>query len=204
MGKLPNNLVFINCPFDLEYRAVFEAIVFTLYVCDHPPRCSLEVVDSGYSRLTKIVDLIDLCDFSLHDISRTELNRNQLPRFNMPFELGLALGRKYSKRIGSASKLLVLDREPHRYLEFLSDLRGCDPASHDNQPHTAIAQVRDWLASFHEMPFKGPNHLKTWFDQFLADLPGICREWGMDRANMSFKDLVFTIRFWVEANLPTA
>ena len=122
----------------------------------------------------------------------------------MPFELGLALGRKHSKRKGTASKLLVLDREPHRYLEFFSDLRGCDPASHNNHPHTAITQVRDWLASFQAVPFKGPNHIKAWFDRFLIDVPLICGEWGIDRANMSFKDLVFTIRFWVEANLPTA
>ena len=147
MGRIPNKFVFINCPFDSEYRPLFEAILFTIYACDYTPRCALEIVDSGKSRLTKIVDLIDLCDFSLHDISRTELNASQLPRFNMPFELGIAMGRRHLKRRGSASRLLVLDRAPLRYLEFLSDLRGCDPASHSNDVNVAIAEVRHWLSS---------------------------------------------------------
>ena len=66
------------------------------------------------SRLARIVSLIDECDLSLHDISRTELNPNRLPRFNMPFELGLAMGRKYSLGGGGAPGLLILDREPFR------------------------------------------------------------------------------------------
>src|SRR5258708_6812462 len=96
--RSPNRLVFINCPFDSDYSPLLEAIGFAITACGYTPRCALEIIDSGYNRLTKIIDLIDVCDFSLHDISRTELNPNGLPRFNMPFELGLTLGRKHSKR----------------------------------------------------------------------------------------------------------
>ena len=167
----------------------------------HPLLC-LERIDSGYNRLTKIFTLIDLCDFGLHDISRTELNARQLRRFNMPFELGLALGRKYSKRSGAASKMWVIDCEPHRYLESLSDLRGCDPAPHNNAH--CYTRVRDWLSSYHIISLNGPNHLRDWFEQFSTDLPGMCQEWGINRSNLSFNDLVYTIRFWVEANVPTA
>ena len=194
-----NKLVFINCPFDSAYSPLFEAIAFAIIVCEYRPRCALEIVDSGYSRLTKIVDLIDLCDFSLHDISRTDF-----PRFNMPFELGIAFGRKYLKSRGTASKMLVLDREPHRYLEFFSDLRGCDPVSHNDNAHNAIEHVRNWLSSYQQTPLNAPNHLNGWFDDFLKDLPDICRECGIERAQLSFNDLIFSIRFWVEANLPIA
>ena len=100
--------------------------------------------------------------------------------------------------------MLVLDREPHRYLEFLSDLRGRDPASHDNQPHTAISRVRDWLSSYHTIPLNGPNHFTARFEQFSKDVPAMCQEWGIDRPNMPFNDLVHSIRFRVEANVPSA
>ena len=183
---------------------MLEAIAFAIYACGYYPRCALDTVDSGHNRLTKIIDLINLCDFSLHDISRTELNSHQLPRLNMPFELGLALGGKNRTRKRGAGRLLVLDREPHRYLEFLSDLRGCDPVAHHNDRHAAIVQVRHWLSSYHKEPLNGPNHMKAWFDQFLNDLPDICSEWGIDRKDMSFNDLVYSIRSWTEANILTA
>jgi len=203
--RTPNRLVFINCPFDSDYKPLLEAIVFAVYACDFTPKCALEVIDSGYNRLTKILDLIDLCDFSLHDISRTELNSHGLPRFNMPFELGLALGRKSSKRQGGSTRLLVVDREPHRYLEFLSDLRGCDPLAHGDDPSTAITKVRDWLSSSQkDRPLNGPKHLLEWFSRFIKDLPGICEECGLDRHNLSFSDLVFSVRYWLELNVPSA
>lgn len=202
--RTPNKLVFINCPFDSDYQPIFEAIVFAIQACEYTPKCALESIDSGYNRLSKILDLIDLCDFSLHDISRTESNLKGLPRFNMPFELGLALGCKYSKPRGP-SRLLVLDRDPHRYLEFLSDLRGCDPLVHANDPHTAIARVRDWLASNQqERLLNGPRHLTHWFDQFQIDLPGICEECGLERSTLAFNDLVFLVRYWLEKNVPVA
>jgi len=78
----PNRFIFINCPFDSEYRPLFEAIVFAIYACGFVPRCSLEDGDSGRLRLLKIIDLIDQCTYGVHDISRTELDANtQLPRF---------------------------------------------------------------------------------------------------------------------------
>lgn len=202
MGRLlPNKLVFINCPFDPEFRPLFEAIVFTINACDYSPRCALESIDSGQNRLAKIIDLIDVCDFSLHDLSRTELNLHELPRFNMPFELGLAIGRKYPK--GKASRMLVMDKISHRYLEFLSDMRGCDMVSHNNDAGAVVGHVRDWLSSYGEFPLNGPNHMRAWFERFQLDLPGICEACGLDRLQMSFTDLVFCVRFWVQANIPS-
>ena len=85
---------------------------------------------------------------SVQDISRTELNAAGLPRFNMPFELGLFLG---AKRFGNAMQrrktCLVLDREPYRYQAFLSDIAGQDIAAHGGEPVRAIGAVRDWLAA---------------------------------------------------------
>jgi hypothetical protein len=92
--KIP---VFINCPFDGDYLPFFHATIFTVYRCGFTPRCALEVIDGGGTRIAKIEKLIEECPFGIHDISRTELDAtNRLPRFNMPLELGLFLGaRRY-------------------------------------------------------------------------------------------------------------
>lgn len=38
----PSKSVFINCPFDPEYAALFEAIVFATVCCGFVPRSALE------------------------------------------------------------------------------------------------------------------------------------------------------------------
>lgn len=51
--------------------------------------------DAGQARISKIYDLIRRSKYSIHDISRTELDPDHsLPRFNMPLELGIFLGAK--------------------------------------------------------------------------------------------------------------
>jgi hypothetical protein len=39
--------VFINCPFDDEYKPLFDAIVFAIYDMGFVARCAREVIDSG-------------------------------------------------------------------------------------------------------------------------------------------------------------
>jgi hypothetical protein len=55
------------------------------------PRATLEI-PGGKRRLDRIFTLIRGCRYSFHDMSRVELDskRPPTPRFNMPFELGLA------------------------------------------------------------------------------------------------------------------
>ena len=56
------------------------------------PRCALEVDDAGQFRIDKILAMVRGCRLGVQDISRTELDTvYQLPRFNMPFELGVLL-----------------------------------------------------------------------------------------------------------------
>jgi hypothetical protein len=35
--------VFINCPFDKEYKSILEALTFTISDCGYIPRCALEI-----------------------------------------------------------------------------------------------------------------------------------------------------------------
>mgnify|MGYP006145882417 CR=1 FL=1 len=139
--------VFINCPFDGEYRPMFEAIVFAVHDCGFVARCALEIEDGSQVRIEKVQGLIGLCGLGIHDISRTELDSTwQLPRFNMPLELGLFLGAKRYGTGHQRKKLcLILDREPHRYQKYCSDIAGQDIKSHGGDPAAAVRIARDWL-----------------------------------------------------------
>src|ERR1700687_2295884 len=92
-GASTHRDVFVNCPFDSDYKQQFNALIFTIYDCGFYPRCALEAVDSGQLRFQKICQLILECSYGIHDLSRIELAPStQLPRFNMALELGLFLG----------------------------------------------------------------------------------------------------------------
>lgn len=87
-----NHNVFINCPFDKKYQPFEDLIIFTIMDCGFKPRSAKESSASS-NRILKIQQIIRECHFAVHDISRTELDKETgLPRFNMPFELGLFLG----------------------------------------------------------------------------------------------------------------
>ena len=88
-----NRDVFVNCPFDTDYRPLFNAIVFTIIRSGFRARCALEADNAAENRFDKICKIISECRYGVHDISRTEVDGNPpLPRFNMPLELGLFLG----------------------------------------------------------------------------------------------------------------
>ncbi|MBS1826288.1 MAG: hypothetical protein JST93_13280 [Acidobacteria bacterium] len=195
----PNKNVFINCPFDREYAEFFQAICFTIQACGFDPRCALEDIDSGEVRLDKIRRIISECALGIHDISRTELSpTTHLPRFNMPFELGLYLGCKfYGSDEQRAKRTLILDRDRYRYRQFLSDIGGQDPEAHFANIPTAIEVVRNWLQCSTPEPLAGPLHLTLKFQRFCFDLPQLTFELGVNHDQLAFKDLYWTIRRWL-------
>ncbi len=78
--------------------------------------------------------MIDECAYSFHDLSRVTLDRTtpQTPRFNMPFELGLAVAK--AEAVRSHHRWFLFESEPHRLNKSLSDLDGTDPYIHANKP----------------------------------------------------------------------
>lgn len=66
--------VFINCPFDKQYKPILHSIVFAIYDCGFIARSSLEITDSGHNRIDKIFRIIKDCRCGIHDISKTELD----------------------------------------------------------------------------------------------------------------------------------
>jgi hypothetical protein len=137
--------VFINCPFDSTYQEFFRAIVFTVKKLGFTPRCALEEINSAEQRIQKIKRIISECQYGIHDLSYTALDEiNQLPRFNMPLELGLFLGIHNG---GSNVSALILDKERYRYQKFISDIAGQDIKSHDGDIEILIKAIRSWLVS---------------------------------------------------------
>lgn len=166
--------VFVNCPFDPEFRQLMLAMVFTIMRLDFIPRLALERNNSAETRIQKIVSLIKDSKFGLHDLSRMESKKvNELARMNMPFELGIDYGCKHLK-VGKwdDKRILVLDSDQYRYQRGLSDLAGSDIRSHDNDAKSAISEVRNWLVT--ESLGTGPSFRVIWsdfndFNAFLAD-----------------------------------
>jgi hypothetical protein len=140
--------VFINCPFDAEYQPLLRSLIFTILDCHLTPRIASEEVDSGRVRFEKIRGLIRACRFSIHDISRIEpLHPGDLPRFNMPFELGLDLGcRLYATGRLASKQCLILERERYQYQRVLSDISGNDIRAHGGNPQVVISELRNWFA----------------------------------------------------------
>lgn len=141
--------IFINCPFDVEYREIFLGILFTTIYLGYSPRLALESADSGQTRINKIVNLIKESKFGIHDLSRmVSLEKDEYYRMNMPFELGIdyACQNIYNDKFPD-KKILILDSEQYRYQKAISDLSGCDIKKHHNDVIIAIKVVRDWLVN---------------------------------------------------------
>jgi hypothetical protein len=135
--------VFINCPFDEDFRPCFEALLFAVAAAGYKVRCALEDADSAAIRFEKLRKLIRECPRTIHDLSRIELSKDALPRFNMPFELGLAMGAKYfgdpRQRWNTA---LIMVRKDYVLSAYLSDLGGNDPVAHNGDPDEVVPLSR--------------------------------------------------------------
>lgn len=194
--------IFINCPFDDDYQRLFDAIVFTVQDCGFVARSAKEIRDSGVVRIGKIIKLISVCRYGIHDISRTELDAtNGLPRFNMPLELGLFIGAKSYGRGRQRDKLaLILDIEKYRYQKFCSDIGGQDIYAHAGRPEKAISRVRDWLSDSTDAMIPSGSKIAPRFNQFQKDLPLYCATYKLDESELTFIDFRNMVGFWLEEN----
>lgn len=199
-NDLRNRSVFVNCPFDPSFQPLFDAIVFSLLFCGFRVRSALEIRDSGEVRLAKIIRLIEQCRFSVHDLSRVELDQESgLPRFNMPIELGIALGMKYLGRASLRDHLLlVLDSDRYRYQRFASDLAGVDIAAHHDRSIHALRATRDFLAPNADGNLPGAKTIENAYDTFLSYLPHLAASARQDAAELTFTDRLKHIDTFLE------
>lgn len=190
-----NDYVFINCPFDDNYAPILRAIVFCIYRCGFIPFTALNEDNALDNRLHKIENCIEQCRYGIHDISRTELNENNLPRFNMPFELGIFFGAKrFGNKQQKTKSALIFDSQRYRYQEFISDLNGVDIKAHENNPQQAIRKVRDWLAiSSRRRTIRGHAIIQKQFNTFINELPPIVKRLGFDIESIPFNDFCMIV-----------
>lgn len=203
---MPNytDFVFINCPFDIDYRPIFSAIIFTVYRCGFYPVSALSEDDATDNRVVEIEKLIERCKFGIHDISRTEPNNENLPRFNMPFELGLFWGAKRFGGNNHKAKIAVIfDRERYRYMKFISDISGVDIKEHKGDYKLAIQKTRDWLfTASNRRTIPGYKKILKEYDEFITKLPLILEEAGFDE-EVSFNDFCLFVEETIKNQLIT-
>lgn len=165
--------VFINCPFDEEYKSLLRPLLFTIVYLGYSPRLASERLDSAENRVDKICELISESKYGIHDLSRLKADEvDEFSRLNMPFELGVDYGtREHGSREMKAKKCLILEENPYEYKKALSDLSGVDIKNHSNEADEIVRCVRDWFyetAGFDDADY--PKVIWNQFNDFTADL----------------------------------
>lgn len=175
--------VFINCPFDAEFEPLFQAIIFSIVSCDFTPRSALETGTVAEPRMDRITRAIFSSKYSIHDLSRCRGEGDeQLARFNMPLELGIAMARRYETRnTRDQHDWLLLVPDGHVYLKVVSDLAGFDPMKYDGSVETIIQRVISWLATRPDTtPPPTPKAVLDSLPAFIQEYDQLREEWGIE------------------------
>jgi hypothetical protein len=133
--------VFLNVPYDSRFRSLYLAYIAGISAFRLAPRATLEI-PGGERRLQRILSLISGCRYSIHDLSRVQLDRNPpcTPPFNMPFELGLAVAWENSQSAGEHT-WFVFETKLRRVNKSLSDLDGSDVYIHGGTVEGVFRQL---------------------------------------------------------------
>ncbi len=197
---MTNRDVFINCPFSVDYKPYFNAIVFVVVRSGFNPRCALESDDGGDNRFNKICQIIGQCDYGVHDISKTELDiSTNLPRFNMPLELGLFLAAKrFGGREQKRKKCIIFESKPYDYQKFMSDIAGQDIHCHRKSEKALIDELSAWLRIVtHDSKVPGGDAIYREYRRFKKDLPKLCKAAHLKSKEMKFIDFRRMAEKWL-------
>jgi len=142
--------VFLNIPYDPQFTRQYLAYIAAVSALSLVPKATLGI--AGNRRLDRIASLIETCAYSIHDLSRVQLDRNPptTPRFNMPFELGLAVAWAQAN---PQHKWFVFESMRRRLNKSLSDLDGTDPYIHGGTVRGIMGEVCNAFVS----PLKQPT-----------------------------------------------
>lgn len=140
--------VFLNCPFDDLFAPLFHAAVLTIGALGFEPRCARESEGEADTRIDRIAKGLRESKYSIHDLSRFHgEGADNLPRFNMPLELGMALSLRYHGKLsGTPHNWTALVPPAFVHQKFISDLAGFDPPVHEQTPETVIRAIAGWLS----------------------------------------------------------
>ena len=124
------NAVFLNIPYDEEFHGLYIAYIVGLFQLGLVPHLASEI-PGGDRRLDRIIQLIQGCRYSIHDLSRVEVSvaPPATPRFNMPLELGMTITWQILNP--NQHTWFVCESTSRRWQKSMSDLDGTDPYIHD-------------------------------------------------------------------------
>lgn len=184
--------VFLNIPYDKGFTNLYLAYIAGISAFGLVPRATLEIPTSQ-RRLDRIVRLINQCTYSIHDLSRVQLDRNKprTPRFNMPFELGLAVALDRSH---GRERWYVCESLEYRISKSLSDLDGTQVHIHSGAVRGVLAVIGDIFVRRRNQP--SVQQMYRIYRTISESLPTIMREAGTTdpyRARV-FRDLILLAR----------
>ena len=187
--------MFINVPFDPQHERLFLALIAGLVALGLNPRCVLEVPPST-DRLRRLCSLIRACPFSIHDLSQIQLSPGpfRVPRFNMPFELGLAAAIAFED--GVTHQWRALECVPFRLNQSLSDIDGYDHSIHAGTVEGTMDVLLDIFGNARNRPLSETEDL-MWVYRRVREFRATLRS-SIYRAN-AFRRIVATARLFAEA-----
>lgn len=160
--------VFLNVPYDREFTGLFLAYIAGLSALGLVPHTTLEI-PGGERRLDRILDLIRSCPSSLHDLSRIDT-----PRFNMPFELGLAVACQ--KLALPRQNWFVFVAKRGRIERALSDLDGTDAYIHRGRPAGVLGELTNAFVRSERRPTV--RQMRRILKRLEEELPALLRNAG--------------------------
>jgi hypothetical protein len=179
--------VFLNIPYDAAFENLLLAYIAAISAFGFTPRATLGIPFNG--RLDRILSLIAESEYSIHDLSRVQVDRvrPRTPRFNMPFELGLTVALKSTKLPNHA--WVVCESVRRRLNKSLSDLDGTDPYIHDGTVRGVFRELCNVFVRSRRQPTV--LQMSRIYRVLRENFKTILREAGADNAFNArvFKDL---------------
>jgi len=170
-----NDEVFLNIPYDAQFADLFLAYIAGVTALGLYPRTTLEIA-GGERRLDRTFELIQRCPFSVHDLSRVQVDAkpSATPRFNMPFELGLAVA--WQRIQPREHTWFVFEAKTRRIEKSLSDLGGTDVYIHHGRPMGIFSELTNAFARSRRRP--SVDDMKRVYADLRRGLPDRMRKAG--------------------------
>lgn len=154
------------------------------------PRATLEI-QGGARRLDRIIALIEESAYSIHDMSRVELDEMPpvTPRFNMAFELGLSV--LHARHHPDGHTWFLFESINWRILKSLSDINGTDAYIHGGTIDGVFREIAQAFVRSDRKPTV--QQMRSLYDDLAVNLPRILTEAASRNPfnARAFTDIVF-------------
>jgi hypothetical protein len=178
-GSRSGAVCFHQLPVRFGIRSALRRDRFATVCCKFIPRSALESGNVAEARLERVARAIFESRYSIHDLSRCSGEGDEnLARFNMPLELGMAMARRFIAG-ADAHDWMVLVPDGHSYLRFASDLAAFDLARHNGTAEKVIYAVAAWLATRRDASTPiTPNGIVAKLPEFQRRRQALNAAWG--------------------------